>query len=90
MREIPVVVGEVDRHVLVAGIDAELGLISCVSSRVSQMARHSNPWSKAQGGLLVPVSGVDEAEGRDRDQVGEEAIGGKRLTGTSNTDMTQR
>ena len=39
---------------------------------------------------MVPVSGVDEAEGRGREQVGEEAIGGKRLTGTDNRDMTQR
>ena len=29
------------------------------------------------GGLLVPAKGVDEAEGRDREQVGEEAIMGK-------------
>ena len=33
--------------------------------------------AEAQGGHLVPVSGVDEAEGRDREQVGEEAIGEK-------------
>ena len=32
----------------------------------------------------------DEAEGRDREQVDEEAIGGKRLTDTPNRDMTQR
>ena len=32
---------------------------------------------RRRGRLLVPVSGVDEAEGRDREQAGEEAIGGK-------------
>ena len=32
--------------------------------------------AETQGGLLVPAKGVDEAEGRDREQVGEEAIGG--------------
>ena len=30
--------------------------------------------AETQGGLLVPAKGVDEAEGRDRKQVGEEAI----------------
>ena len=39
---------------------------------------------------MVPVSGVHDDEGRDREQVGEEAIGEKRLTGTSKRDMTQR
>ena len=36
----------------------------------------------AQEGLLVPVSGVDEAEGRDSEQVGYEEITGNRLTRT--------
>ena len=45
---------------------------------------------KRREGLLVPVSCVDEAEGRDREQVGEEAIGGKRQIGTPNRDMAQR
>ena len=30
--------------------------------------------AQTQGGLLVPAKGVGEAEGRDREQVGEEAI----------------
>ena len=34
---------------------------------------------EAQGDLLVPVSGVDEAEGRVREQVGEEKIAGMKL-----------
>ena len=80
VREIPVAFGEVDRRVLVAGIDAELGLITCVWSRNGQLARQSTLWSRGTGGTSGS-SGVDEAEGRDR---------GKRLTGTPNRDMTQR
>ena len=33
--------------------------------------------AETQGRLLVPARGVDEAEGRDREEVGEEAIMGK-------------
>ena len=44
----------------------------------------------AQRGLMVPVSGVDEAEGCDREKVEDEAIRGKRLTGTPNRDMMKR
>ena len=36
----------------------------------------------AQEGLLVPVSGVDEAVGRDSEQVGYEEIKGNRLKRT--------
>ena len=36
----------------------------------------------AQGFLLIPVSGVDDAEGRVREQVGEEKIGGNGQNGT--------
>ena len=46
--------------------------------------------AEAQGGLRVPVSGVDEAEGCDREQVGDEAIRGKRLTRTPKRDMMKR
>ena len=42
-------VGEVDRRVLVAGIDTELGLITCVWSRIGQAARHSTPSSGSAG-----------------------------------------
>ena len=59
MGEIPVAVGEVDRRVLVTDIDAELGLVTCVWSRIGQMARHSTHGGVAQGFLLIPVSGVD-------------------------------
>ena len=48
MREIPVAVGEVDRRVLVTDIDAEL-LITCVWSRIGQMARHSTPRWRGTG-----------------------------------------
>ena len=41
----------------------------------------------AQGFLLIPVSGVDEAEGRDREQIGDEKIGGNGRNGTSKRDM---
>ena len=41
----------------------------------------------AQRGLLNPVSGVDDAEGRVREQVGEEKIGGNGRNGTSKRDM---
>ena len=43
--------------------------------------------AEAQEGLLVPVGCVDEAEGRDREQVRDEGIRGKRVTGTPNKDM---
>ena len=66
MRENLVAVGEVDRRVLVVGIDTELGLITCVWSRIGNTARHSSPSSRDAGGLLVPARGVDEAESRGR------------------------
>ena len=90
MREVPVA-GKVDRRVLVAGIGADHGLITCVWSRIGQIARHSTPRRSGAGeDLLVPVSGVDEAEGRVREQVGEEKIAVNRGDGTPKRDMTQR
>ena len=41
----------------------------------------------AQGFLLFPVSGVNNAEGRVREQVGEEKIGGNGRNVTSKRDM---
>ena len=41
----------------------------------------------AQGFLLIPVSGVDEAEDRVRAQIGEEEIGGNGRNGTFKRDM---
>ena len=72
VREIPVAVGEVDRRVLVADIDADLGLTTCIWDRIGQMARHSTPRRKRHKGIFIPVSGADNAEGRVTDQVGEE------------------
>ena len=39
-QEIPVAVREVDRRVLVIGVDTDVGLITCVWSRIGQAARH--------------------------------------------------
>ena len=41
-----------------------------------------------QGSLLVTAKGVDE--GRDREQVGDEAIRGERVTGTPDKDTMER
>ena len=41
----------------------------------------------AQGFLLIPVSGVDAAEGRGREQVGEEKFARNGRNGTSMRDM---
>ena len=41
----------------------------------------------AEGGLLIPVSGVDDAEGRVREQVDEQKIRGNGRNGTSKRDM---
>ena len=49
-----------------------LGLITCVWSRIGQMARHSTPRRNDTGGLLIPLSDVDDAEGRVREHVGGE------------------
>ena len=91
VREIPAAVGEVDRRVHVADIDAERGLITCVWSRIGQMARHSTSRRRCAGcSFLVPLSGVDGAEGRVREHVGEEEFAGNGRDGTPKTDVTQR
>ena len=51
------------------------------------MARHSTPPRSGTGGLLIPVSGVDDAEGRVSEQVGEGRIAGKGRDGTPKRDM---
>ena len=68
----PVDVGEVDRRVLVADIDAELGLVTSVWVRIGQVAIQSTPRRSGTGVLLIPVSGVDDAESRIREQAREE------------------
>ena len=52
VRDNPVAVGEVDRRVLVADIDADLGLTTCVWDRIGQMARHSTPRRKRHKGIF--------------------------------------
>ena len=45
-RDIPVAVREVDRRVLLVHVGTEVGLITCVWSRIGQAARHSTPVSR--------------------------------------------
>ena len=52
VRGNPVAVREVDRRVLVVGIDTELGLITCVWSRMGNSAIHSTPSSRDAGRTL--------------------------------------
>ena len=54
------------------------------------MAKHSSPRRSGTGGLLVPASGVVNAEGRVKEQVGEEKSGGNERDGTPKRDVTQR
>ena len=54
------------------------------------MAKQSTPRRSGTGGLLVPASGVVNAEGRVKEQVGEEKIGGNERDGTPKRDMIQR
>ena len=49
-RVIPVAVREVDRRVLLDYVGTEVGLITCVWSRIGQAARHSTPVSRGAGG----------------------------------------
>ena len=86
-REILFAVREVDRRVLLVDVDTDLGLITCVRSRIGQAARHSTPVSRGAG---VLSSDVVDAEGRDREPVGEEATGGKRVKSTPDEDMVKR
>ena len=57
---------------LLADVDAEIGLITCVWSRIGQMTRQSTP--VAHKFSLIPVSGVggvvdeDKTEGKQRTQ----------------------
>ena len=51
-REIPVTVEEVDRRVLIIGADADVGLKTCVWSRIGQAARQSTPVSRGAGGYF--------------------------------------
>ena len=44
----------------------------------------------AQGALLIPVSGVDDAEGRVTEQVGEERIAGNGRDRLTEDEMISR
>ena len=48
-KEIPVVVREVDRRVLLVDGGAEVGLVTCVWSRTDQASRLSTPVSRGSG-----------------------------------------
>ena len=76
MREIQVAVDVVDRRVLVAGIDTEFWLRTVSGIGLAIQPDIPPHRAEAQGGLLVPVNSVHEAEGRDTEQVGDEAIRG--------------
>ena len=54
-QEIPVVVREVDRRVLLVDVGTEVGLITCVLSRIGQAASHSTPVSRGAGVLSGPL-----------------------------------
>ena len=81
-REIPVVVKEVDRRVLIVDVGTGAGLITCVRSRQwpSSQTLHSSE-QRGRGLIWSSPKHVDDAEGRDREQVGDEATGGKRVKG---------
>ena len=49
--------GKIDRRVLATDVDAELGLMTCVWSRIGQTAQTVPP-GLAHGFSLIPVSGV--------------------------------
>ena len=59
--------------------DSVFSWSSCDWSRTDNTTRHSTPSSGDEGGLLVPVSGIDEAKGQVREQVGHEVIWRNRL-----------
>ena len=62
----------------------------CVESEwPSSQTFHSSD-QKHRGFIRFLSNDVDDAEGRDREQVGDEATGGKRTKGTLNKDMTKR
>ena len=82
-------VRKIDRRVLAADIDAELGLITCVWDRIGQMTRRSIPERSYTGVYnLIPVSGVGEAAGGVSDAAGDEKIGGNGVEGSFSNDMT--
>ena len=82
---------EVDRRVLlvVVGTESWAHNLCEESDWPGQAARHSTPVGRGAFHLVLSDDVVD-AEGRYREQVGDEATGGKRVKGTPNKDMTKR
>ena len=91
-RETSVTVREIDRRVLLVHVAFELGLITCVWSRIGQAARHFHSSERRHRSLLYfsLSNEVDDAEGLDREQVGEEVTRVKRPRGPFNKDTTTR
>ena len=53
-REIPVIVREIARRVLLIHVVVDVGLVTCVWSRAGQAARHSTPVSGGTGVYSAP------------------------------------
>ena len=51
-RKFPVAAREVDRRVLIIHVSTDVGLRTCVRSRIRQAARHSTPVSRGAGGSI--------------------------------------
>ena len=88
-RETPVTVREVDLRELLVHVISEVELITCVWSRIGQAARHSTPVSRSTGLIQLLSNEVDDAEGRDREQAGDAATGGKRKGHSTRTSQTR-
>ena len=70
------------------GGNVQVRLLSvCVWSWIGQAARDSTPVSR---GTVLLSNEVDDTEGLNREQVGEEVTGGKRQRGPFNKDVTTR
>ena len=83
-------VSEIDRRVLLVHVAVEVGLITCVWGRSGQAARHSTIVSGGTGLTLLVPKEVEDADGLDKEQAGEEVTGAKRPRGPSNKDITTR
>ena len=75
-------VREIDRRVLLVHVAVEVGLITCVWSRVGQAARtfHSSE-GRHKDFTLLPPKEVQDAEGLDNEHVGKDETRGKRPRG---------
>ena len=82
-------VREIDQRVLLVHVGTQVGPLTCLESEWPSSQTFHSREQRGRGFNLVP-NDVDDAEGRDREQVGDEATGGKRTKGTPNKDMTKR